>query len=271
MTTDLETLPPDQNLLGEIASPFPVETAPFPHVAWDGLLTPEAFESLRRTFPPLERFARHQGIARHHGQRPHDRYYLAYEAMRYREYAGADDRPGVIQHAELAGPWQLFIDELEGPGPYRELVSSIMGTDRLRWRYAWHLGHQGSEVSPHRDDPAKAGTHLFYFNTEDDWDSGWGGDTLLLHGKRAPVQNPEYEDFVSLRQVPSLGNRSLMFANRDDAWHGVRPLTCPPATFRRLFTVVFEHDPPSRAGSDRRDATRSRLRSAKDRLRSRRR
>jgi len=34
---------------------------------------------------------------------------------------------------------------------------------------------EGCAVSPHCDAVRKLATHIFYFNTEADWDPGWGG------------------------------------------------------------------------------------------------
>lgn len=235
--------PLDESALARLDAGVATPT-PFPHLPIDGLLTPSAFEALR-TFPPIERFARHAGIARHHGQRPHDRYYLALDESRYDVYRDDDHEQGVIGRGELPEAWRAFVDALETNPVYRSLVADLMGSDELRWRYAWHLGHAGSEVSPHKDDPAKAGTHLLYFNTADDWDPAWGGDTLLLHGPTTSRENPDFDDFAACEPVASLGNRSLLFANRPDAWHGVRALDCPTDRHRKLFTVVFEHEYPA--------------------------
>ena len=43
-------------------------------------------------------------------------------------------------------------------------------------------------------------------------------------------------------------NRSFLFKNTADAWHGVRALTCPANSYRRLFNVVFETPDKRRGG-----------------------
>lgn len=53
---------------------------PFPWFNFSQFLTPSGFEELRRDFPSIELFEQHCGLARPHGQRPHNRYYLAYTA-----------------------------------------------------------------------------------------------------------------------------------------------------------------------------------------------
>ncbi len=228
----------------ELLASFPAEhftrNDPYPWFNFPELLRPEAFDALVRDFPPLERFEKHVGIARAHGQRPHDRYYLAYEQSLY--HAEEDGGGAVIDHQELAPSWQAFIDELEGP-EYRSFVSRLLGDDDLEQRYAWHLGFRGSEVSPHQDALEKAGSHLFYFNTSEDWDESWGGQTLVLDGKRGESMNPDFGDFASVRSSSMLDNHSFLFKNARKAWHGVRALDCPEQTFRRLFTVVFEFGP----------------------------
>ena len=52
---------------------------PYPWANFKALLTPQAFTALYQEFPSLDFFEKHEGMARKHGQKPHDRYYLAYE------------------------------------------------------------------------------------------------------------------------------------------------------------------------------------------------
>ena len=219
---------------------FPVEEftgrQPFPWFDFERLLRPEAFEALLRDFPPLERFEKHVGLPRIHGQRPHDRYYLAYE---HSVYGSGENGAAEIRHEELAPSWQTFVRELEG-SEYRAFVTRLLGRGDLEQRYAWHVGFRGSEVSPHQDSIRKAGTHLFYFNTRDDWDEAWGGQTLVLSGKHVDELNPDFGDFEASTANTIVDNHSFLFKNTPDAWHGVRTLTCPEDAFRRLFTVVFE-------------------------------
>jgi hypothetical protein len=103
------------------------------------------------------------------------------------------------------------------------------------------MGYSGSEVSPHRDAEDKIGTHIFYFNRSADWSPEWGGETLVLAGKRVPTLNPDFSDFDQQVAIPILDNASFLFKNEPDAWHGVRPLHAPEGHYRRLFNVIVTH------------------------------
>jgi hypothetical protein len=222
---------------------FPEEsfrsTTPFPWHGSKGFLRPEAFDRLHDDFPSLELFERHEGMQRPHGQRPHDRYYLAYESNLYHE-VGNDRGPGTIAREELAAPWQRFLDEILGCEPYLALASRLFGQSRFRLRFAWHLGFTGSEVSPHIDSPNKLGTHIFFFNRGAEWDPAWGGSTLVLQGKRGPGKSPDFSAFSRATPVDICDASSFLFKNTPDAWHGVEALSAPPGHYRRLFNVIFE-------------------------------
>lgn len=211
---------------------------PYPWANLQGFLTLEGFARLHRDFPPLGLFEEHRGINRDYGQRPHDRYYLAYQTSIY--HPGEQPEKGVIRREHLPGSWRAFMDELETSERYHEFVRRALGVEAFQTRYAWHLGFRGSEVSPHVDSRDKLGTHIIYFNTSDEWDPSWGGETLALGGRRTEAMNPDFSDFSTSAAVHVLDNGSFLFKNTPEAWHGVRPLTSPPTKFRRLFNVIFE-------------------------------
>ena len=221
---------------------FPAETfarqEPFPWHDFARLLSPEGFAALYQDFPPLSLFEKHIGMERAGGQRPHDRYYLAYESSIYGKKES--DEPGVVRDADLPPAWRQFMGELHTSHEYRAFSERLLGQTGMTTRYAWHVGFAGSEVSPHRDAGNKIGTHIFYFNTADDWDSAWGGATLVLGGKKTDAPNPDFADFAAESAAEIRDNRSFLFQNTPDAWHGARALTCPPGRYRRLFNVIFE-------------------------------
>jgi hypothetical protein len=217
---------------------------PFPWNDFAGLLTPEGFHALYKDYPSLELFEAHRGLQRPHGQRPHDRHYLAYE---HSIYGHSDHKEaGEVGHADLSPAWQTFMDELKTSEPYRAFIEDLLGVEPLTARYAWHVGVAGSEVSPHRDADNKLGTHIFYFNTHDDWDDAWGGSTLVLGGKKTAALNPDFGDFAAETASDILDNHSFLFKNTPDAWHGVRALTCPEGRHRRLFNVIFHAEDEGR-------------------------
>jgi Rps23 Pro-64 3,4-dihydroxylase Tpa1-like proline 4-hydroxylase len=226
----------------DVLASFPVEafhtTTPFPWYNFHQFLRPEAFQTLYQDFPSLEVFEKHLEIDRGNGQRPHNRYYLAYEKSIYRS---SQTGPGVIVQSDLPQSWQRFIEEIETSEEYHALIRSALGVTKFKMRYAWHVGFSGCEVSPHVDSSDKAGTHILYFNTVQDWEPSWGGEILVLGDRQTDVLNPDYGDFTMTTAVKILGNQSFFFKNTPTSWHGVQPLTCPGEKYRRLFNIIFEY------------------------------
>ncbi|CCB85052.1 MULTISPECIES: hypothetical protein [Parachlamydia] len=220
---------------------FPLESFlkrwPFPWHNFHEFLTEESFKQLHDEFPPLELFEYHENLARGKNQRPHNRYYLAYEKSKYSE---DKEKVGAI-HAEFLSPtWQKFLHEIETNAPYQNLMKQILGEQRYQIRYAWHMGISTNEVSPHCDNASKVATHIFYFNTSEDWDLAWGGALLVLGDKLTPNQNPDFQDFMTSTPINFLDNYSFLFKNTPNAWHGVKALKSPPGKYRRLFNVIYD-------------------------------
>jgi hypothetical protein len=195
---------------------------PYPWATTEDLLTPEGFEKLRQNLPDLSLFERRFNESRKGGQLPHDRYSLEY----------TDD-------VRVPEPWREFIDELRGKR-YRDLMRRLLGGRRVEFRFHWHYTPRSCAVSPHCDAKRELGSHLFYFNTEEDWDPSWGGQTLVLDdgGRFQPRSAPTFDDFERIITVESMDNRSFFFARRDNGWHGVREIRCPEGYLRKVFIVV---------------------------------
>ena len=196
---------------------------PYPWTNPEGLLTEEGYRTLLDTLPELDLFARSFGVVRAHGQQSHDRYTLEYEP----------DLP-------VAGSWHQFVAELNGP-VYREWLERLFGTRGLRLTFHWHYTPTGCSVSPHCDAVHKLGSHIFYLNTDTDWDPNWGGETLILDdGGQFPRNSaPRFEDFSRVTPAEGLGNRSLLFRRGATSWHGVREIQAPPDRLRKVFIVVI--------------------------------
>lgn len=212
---------------------------PFPWWDFKEFLTPEGFETLCRDFPALELFEYHENRSRSGaGQRPHNRYYLAYQRSIYHR----EDAPeaGIVEKQDLSQSWQQFLEELETSLVYRDFIKQTLNVSEFDVRYVWHAGKTGSEVSPHLDHPKKLGTHIFYFNTSEDWDPAWGGELVVLGGKLTPGVNPEFSSFTTSTPVSNVDNHSFLFKNEDKGWHGVKALKCPEGKYRKLFNVIFE-------------------------------
>lgn len=202
---------------------------PFPWTNPQGALTEEGRQALRAEPPDFSLFAKRFGVKRNYGQQPHDRWDLLYE----------DPLPPVPQ------VWKDFIAELSG-ARYRAFISRMFGVRRFDFRFYWQIATAGCSVSPHCDGTRKIGSQIFYLNDRDDWDPSWGGATLLLDDRGAiPWESaPSFDDFSREIASESLGNRSLIFARGDHAWHGVRPLTSPEGKTRRIFTVIVNRPAP---------------------------
>ena len=150
---------------------------PYPWINPQGLLTPECYHTLLEHLPTQEQFTPSFGKPRAHGQRSHDRFLLAYH----------DSLP-------VAQAWKDFIAELRGP-TYQNFLSRLLGTCAFTLRFHWHYTPRDCSISPHCDAKDKLGSHIFYFNTEQDWDPAWGGQTLLLDdGGRFPRNSAPHID-----------------------------------------------------------------------------
>jgi hypothetical protein len=173
-------------------------------------------------------FTSHFGDTRLSGQQNHDRFSLPYR----------DDLP-------VAAPWKAFVAELRGTG-YQTFVRRLMGARSFELSFVWHYTPQGCSVSPHCDSRRKLGSHIFYFNTEQDWVPAWGGETLILDdgGRFKDRSAPQFEQFERIAATEALGNRSLLFARKEHSWHGVRTLTCPEGLLRKIFIVVINRYSP---------------------------
>ena len=140
-----------------------------------------------------------------------------------------------------------FVEELCGDR-YRDFVCKLLDVSHVRFRFHWHFTPNGGEVSPHCDSKGKIGSQIFYLNTEDDWQSDWGGETVILDDKgRIEADNaPAFEDFDAEYPADTRDNRSLIFGRQGNSWHGVRRINCPENHFRKVFIVVFEEHRPMR-------------------------
>jgi hypothetical protein len=198
---------------------------PYPWVSIQGTLTQEGFERLHATLPDVSGFRLSTGYKRAHGQAYHDRYLLHYHPS-----------------LEVAEPWRQFIAEIHG-SRYESFLRRMLALGPARkifitldWYYAW----RGCSVSPHCDARRKWGTHIFYFDTDADWDPSWGGHVLIMDdgGRFHRHSAPNFDDLKAVATIDPRGNGSLLFHSTPHSWHGVRPLECPPDTLRKLFLVT---------------------------------
>jgi len=196
---------------------------PFPWANPHAVIGDAAFHRLRNHLPGVEQFARRYNIRRRYGQMPHDRYTLEYHAK-----------------CKVHPCWHEFIAELRS-SVYSEWIAALFNTRRFFLTFHWHYATRGCQVSPHCDNPRKLGSHIFYFNSAEDWREDWGGQTLILDdaGRFPRESAPDFEDFAGESSSRTLGNYSLLFGRRGNSWHGVRPLKCPEGEMRKVFIVVI--------------------------------
>jgi hypothetical protein len=196
---------------------------PYPWINPVGLLTPDGHQQLLATLPDVSLFKRRFGVTRAHGQQSHDRFTLEYQ----------DDLP-------LAPPWKTFIAELQGK-EYQTFLHRLFKVNSLELALHWHYTPNGCSVSPHCDAKHKLGSHIFYLNTEKDWEENWGGETVVLddEGQFDHKSAPKFEDFKKAAVSKAIGNYSLLFARKGNSWHGVRKIQCPDDCLRKVFIVVI--------------------------------
>jgi hypothetical protein len=196
--------------------------SPYPWANPEGLLRPEGYRALLDNMPDISLFERKFGKARRGEQAPHDRYSLEY-----------------TEGMAVPRPWQDFIGELRSD-LYRNTIARLFDAKDPEFRFHWHYTPRGCAVSPHCDSKREHGSHIWYFNAEDEWDSSWGGDTLVLDdgGRFSPDSAPAFEDFDEVIACRSEGNRSAILERSERGWHGVREITCPEGYMRKVFIVV---------------------------------
>ncbi len=218
----------DSQKLASITTSEFRDAEPYPWLNPEGVLRPEAFDLLRANMPSLDVMKPSFGRKRAHGQQPHDRYALEY-------------RPDL----EIHPAWHQLITELNGP-VYQGFLRRLFNTSQFTLSYHWHYAPRGASVSPHCDAKRKLGSHIFYFNTEEDWDASWGGETLVLddNGKFSRNSAPAFEDFEGAITANAMGNRSFLFQRRGNSWHGVKELKCPEGMLRKVFIIVVNGNGP---------------------------
>ena len=201
-----------------------LKTKPYPFVNTAGLLTEEGYMRLLENELDASVMTPSFGKARSHGQQSHDRYVLEYQPD--------------LNVVPVA--WKEFIAELHG-ADYTRFIKRLFALKSFTLNMHWHYTPKGCVVSPHCDALHKVGSQIFYLNTAEDWDTEWGGATLMLddNGRFDVNSAPAFEDFDRIVAGDCMGNYSTLFARRHRSWHGVRELNCPEDKLRKVFIVVI--------------------------------
>ena len=203
---------------------------PFPWVNPQHFIVEDRYCELLGNIPDISNFNAFFGKQRKHGQASHDRYILDYE-----------------RGMELAPQWRDFVEELCSDR-YRRFICGLLNVSHVRFRFHWHFTPSGGEVSPHCDSKGKLGSQILYLNTDEDWQWGWGGETVILDDKGRLTRDsaPSFDDFDAEYPAATKDNRSILFGRRGNSWHGVRRINCPENYYRKVFIVVFEEYRPLR-------------------------
>ncbi len=212
----------DRQCLAGISPEMFQSRQPYPWISIERTLTGEGYQRLRETLPDVSLYEQQVGMKRGYGQAPHNRYLLHYQPS-----------------LPLADPWREFVAELQGDA-YQSFLRRMLGPRSFMLTLEWYSAWEGCSVSPHCDAARKLATHIFYFNTEADWDANWGGQILILDDDRRFKTHsaPGFDDLRVAAALEARGNGSLLFQRTPHSWHGVRPLLCPPGILRKLFLVT---------------------------------
>jgi hypothetical protein len=197
--------------------------SPYPWINPAGVLTDDGYLALLENLPDVARFEASFGKRRSHGQQSHDRYILNYR-----------------EDLDVPRPWHDFMAEIQGER-YAGFIRRLFDVKTFDLSLHWHYTPKGASVSPHCDARRKLGSHIFYFNTEEDWKPEWGGDTVVMddQGQFNRTSAPEFSEFHRVIHTEAMGNRSLLFGRTDHAWHGVKEIRCPEGSLRKVFIVVL--------------------------------
>ncbi len=201
---------------------------PYPWANPENLIRDEAYCKLLDNLPDITLFEKRFGYSRDYGQQGHDRYSLEYDS-----------------NLEIAPCWHEFVQELHGRN-YRSFLRKLYGFRPMKLSFHWHYAPNSCAVNPHCDSRAKIGSHIFYLNSDADWKTEWGGQTLVLddHGQMDSKSAPEFDAFDAPVAANAIGNRSLIFQRTPHSWHGVKAVDCPEDRMRKVFIVVVERVRP---------------------------
>ena len=203
-----------------------------PHANFIDFIEPKYYRGLLKHFPSDDLFKDEFPEERKHGQRPHCRRFFCIGETQSSKYF--DEY--LIDPVRLSPIWQNFIMTLSNSLDYRRFIKTALDVKDFKIRFDFHRTRGGLDVSPHVDSVGKIGSHLFYFMSED-WTERDGGKTIFYRGKKVDRMNPEPEDFEDYITTSVIGNRSCLFKNVEDGWHGVTQVNS--IVHRQICNVVI--------------------------------
>lgn len=213
-----------------------------PHSEYTNFIEPKAYDRLLLEFPSNDLFKTEEPEYRKNNQRPHWRRLMCYsDKSLFVKYKNLSQF--FVDRASLPEIWQNLTDILIHGKEYREWVGNTLKIKDFDIRLDWHRTRSGLDASPHVDSLGKYGSHLFYF-MPDGWKNEFGGKTVFYKGKKTDKPNPEPEDFESSVEISVTGNKSMIFKNVPEGWHGVTQVDLESNTnlnimHRQILNVVL--------------------------------
>ena len=203
-----------------------------PHANFVDFIQPKYYRGLLKHFPTDDLFKDEFPEERKHGQRPHCRRFFCIGETQGSKYF--DDY--LLEPNKLPPIWQNFIMTIYNSGQYKSFIRRALDCKDFKFRFDFHRTRGGLDVSPHIDSLGKIGSHLFYF-MPDEWTDLSGGKTIFYLGKKVNKMNPEPKDFKKSVTTSVIGNRSCLFKNVEDGWHGVTKVNS--LVHRQILNVVI--------------------------------
>tara|TARA_B100000214_G_scaffold74793_1_gene50294 strand:+ start:1021 stop:1692 length:672 start_codon:yes stop_codon:yes gene_type:complete len=203
-----------------------------PHANFVDFIRPVEYKKLLKYFPDDELFKDEFPTERKLGQRPHCRRFFCIGETQGSKYF---DRY-LISAKLLPSIWQNFLMTIANSMDYKIFIKKALGVKDFKLRFDFHRTRGGLDVSPHVDSEGKLGSHLFYFMPEC-WSDRDGGKTIFYRGKKIEEMNPEPKDFEDYTTTSVVGNRSCLFKNVKDGWHGVTQVES--IVHRQICNVVI--------------------------------
>ena len=203
-----------------------------PHANFVDFIETKHYRGLLKHFPSDDLFKDEFPKDRKHGQRPHcRRFFCMGETLGstyFDEY--------LLAPRKLPPVWQNFVMTIKKDWKYKTFIRKVFGVDNFKIRFDFHRTRGGLDVSPHVDSISKLGSHLFYFMPEG-WTDDMGGKTIFYRGKKVDTMNPEPDDFEDSVTTSVIGNRSCLFKNTEEGWHGVTQVNS--IMHRQICNVVI--------------------------------
>ena len=203
-----------------------------PHANFVDFIQPKYYRGLLKHFPTDDLFKDEFPEESKHGHRPHCRRCFCIGETQGSKYF--DDY--LLEPNKLPPIWQNFIMTIYNSGQYKSFIRRALDCKDFKFRFDFHRTRGGLDVSPHIDSLGKIGSHLFYF-MPDEWTDLSGGKTIFYLGKKVNKMNPEPKDFKKSVTTSVIGNRSCLFKNVEDGWHGVTQVNS--LVHRQICNVVI--------------------------------